>query len=225
MSQLESVTEAIPPNQEREESAENRSTQHPRSILLRRARLLFPLYLIIVLWGVLTKCAQDHILTRTYYLSYRVPLIERILYYGDIEKWIREMAAGDLLNDNTIVLFLNLLLLIPFGIFVMYFARRRSVFTTTLLGFFLCLGIEIVQLFTCWGAFSIADLVVNTVSAWIGARLFTVLYRPERERVLAAFAAFFLVLALPLALFAVIRTGVYWDFYLRIARGTLENLR
>ena len=185
--------------------------------------ILFSLYLIIALWGVFTKCSQDFILTRGYLVLRDLSLWERIFYHADLVKWMNELSAGIIFNDNTIVILLNCVLLAPFGLYVTYFSRRKSVWRTTLAAFLFCFCIELTQLLTFWGSFSLADLVTNTFSGYLGTRVYFAVWRPERERVLTVVTAVLIALATPLALYAVIRTGAHLDFYIDLARKALDS--
>ena len=178
---------------------------------------LLPIYIFIVLWGVLFKCNMDYILEKGYDILYGESLARRMFGHDDLLNFFIMLSIGKFAHESLIVVALNCVLLTPFGLFLMHLLKKKSVWRITLISFLLCLAIEIVQLFTYWGAFSLADLVTNTLSGYLGARLYGAIYRPERERIFTIICGVLLVLSLPLVVIICIRTGRSMDFYFDLA--------
>lgn len=81
------------------------------------------------------------------------------------------------INDrNNAFVVENVLLFIPYGLFYCWNASGRwKLLLCTLLGVFISLGIETMQLVTGRGYFQIDDIVTNTLGAFIGALLYALL--------------------------------------------------
>lgn len=197
--------------QDREECA-------PRSSSILRILLLVLLvcYFLIVLWGVLFKCNNHFTLNRAYEILHGEPFPER-LFHDDLRHLVVQMRLGNFHIPSFISVLLNCILLTPFGFGVAHFIKKKRVWRVTLLCFLLCFAIEIVQLFTYWGAFAVADLVTNTFSGFLGACLYGRIYRPEREGIFTRIAAVFVLLAIPFTVWIVVRTGMDMSFYLELA--------
>jgi glycopeptide antibiotics resistance protein len=78
----------------------------------------------------------------------------------------------------------------------------------------------VIQLHTFWGFFSFDDLFTNTLGGLIGAGLYKIIYRPEREGVLKYITIACIAILVPLTVYAVIRTGMDMEFYLSLATRT-----
>lgn len=192
-----------------------------RTAFFRLAVLLFALYIVIVLWGVLFKCNMNDALLETYKGAKEQSVFERVFHHDDLVEWIKLALKGNVFNRCLRDILLNCFLLMPFGWCVMLFSKEKSAKKTALYAFLACLFLEVVQLFTFWGSFSFSDLATNTLSGFLGACLFRVTYRPARERLFTWFFIPLLCVAAPLALYAVVRTGIHMPLYLDILTRSL----
>lgn len=68
----------------------------------------------------------------------------------------------------------NILLFIPFGIFLSFFLRAHKSYKKIVLlsGFFLSLSVEITQLIFHLGVFDTDDIMLNLLSTWLGILIF-----------------------------------------------------
>ncbi len=180
----------------------------------RFAVVLFALYIVIVLWGVLFKCNMNDALLETYESAIEKSVFERVFLHDDLVEWIKLALKGNVFNRCLRDILLNCFLLLPFGWCVMLFSEEQSVKKTALYALLACLFLEVVQLFTFWGSFSLSDLATNTLSGFLGACLFRVTYRPAWERFFTFLFVPLLCLAVPLTLYAAVRTAMHAPFYL-----------
>ncbi len=187
------------------------------SVFFRLAVGLFASYTVIVLWGVLFKCNMNDALIETYEAGKDQSVFERLFLQDDLVEWIKLAVKGNVFNRCLTDILLNCLLLLPFGWCLMLFSKEQSVKKTTLCAFFACLLLEVIQLFTFWGSFSFSDLAANTLSGFLGALLFRVTYRPERERLFSFLFVPLLCVAVPLTLYAAVKTGINMPLYLDLA--------
>lgn len=192
-----------------------RKTVH--DILSVMLAIILALYLIIMFWGVFFKCNQNDVLLRGYELWQNSSWFDRIFMHDDFVTWLIKAMNGDYINENLRTVALNCILLLPVGLILPYFVKKKNVWRITLYCFILSLVIEIVQLLTFWGAFSIADLVTNTFSGLLGALLFKLIYRPQRERVFLVLSFIITAILLPIAVIAVVRTANDMAFYIDLA--------
>lgn len=192
-----------------------------RTVFFCLAVTLFALYSVIVLWGVLFKCNMNDALLETYKGAKEQSVFERAFMQDDLIEWIKLALKGNVFNRCLRDILLNCVLLVPFGWCIMLFSKEQSVKKTALYAFLACLFLEVVQLFTFWGSFSFSDLATNTLGGFLGAALFRVTYRPKRERFFIAIFIPLLCVAIPLALYAVVRTGIHMPLYLDILTRSL----
>lgn len=98
------------------------------------------------------------------------------------------VAPALLIRDTAFLqLALNVLLFVPLGFFVRWILGR-GVVVTTLMGFFISLAIETTQLTGVWGLyrcayrlFDVDDLIVNTMGAFIGGVLASLVVRRRKQ--------------------------------------------
>ena len=182
--------------------------------------IAFGLYIVIVFWAVLFKCNMNYILEEGYLGLMDAHWTKRIFFFDDFYGWFKRAAEGDILNSDLITAALNCLLLLPFGVCCMHFSKRKSILLTTLFALLFCLVIEVIQLHTFWGFFSFDDLFTNTLGGFLGAILYRIIYRQEREGIFKGIAIVCIAILAPLTVYAAIRTGMDMDFYLSLANRT-----
>lgn len=129
-------------------------------------KLLFILYVAFLIYFLLFSDWYG----RSPHLQYRynlVPLkeIKRFWEY-------REVMGMYAVLTNLVG---NILIFIPFGFFLPMGSAKKSFAVTTLLSFFLSLGIETFQLLTKIGSFDVDDLLLNTLGGIVGYLLYRVL--------------------------------------------------
>ena len=74
----------------------------------------------------------------------------------------------DFSSSNILGMVLNIIMLIPFGVFLpVYFAKFRKLLPTVLAGVIMSLTMEVLQLFT-FRATDVDDLIMNTLGTLLG---------------------------------------------------------
>ena len=74
----------------------------------------------------------------------------------------------DFSSSNILGMVLNIIMLIPFGVFLpVYFAKFRKLLPTVLAGVIMSLAMEVLQLFT-FRATDVDDLIMNTLGTLLG---------------------------------------------------------
>ena len=74
----------------------------------------------------------------------------------------------DFSSSNILGMVLNIIMLIPFGVFLpVYFAKFRKLLSTVLAGVTMSLAMEVLQLFT-FRATDVDDLIMNTLGTLLG---------------------------------------------------------
>ena len=68
--------------------------------------------------------------------------------------------------------------------------------------------------------YSFDDLFTNTLGGFLGAILYRIIYRQEREGIFKSIAILCIAILAPLTVCAAIRTGMDMDFYLSLANRT-----
>ncbi len=80
-------------------------------------------------------------------------------------------------------LFGNVVIFVPFGIFLPMASKYRNVFATFFSSFGISLCVEIFQLITRVGCFDVDDLMLNTLGGLIGHALYTIFVILRRRHV------------------------------------------
>lgn len=77
----------------------------------------------------------------------------------------------------------NIIAFVPFGLFVIpVMGRNIGFLETVILTFDISLCVEIIQLITKVGSFDVDDLILNTIGGIIGAGIYVIHIRIERNR-------------------------------------------
>ncbi|MGE8081397.1 VanZ family protein [Peribacillus loiseleuriae] len=126
---------------------------------------LFILYLLFLSWIIIFKV--------------RFPLA--LLPTGRSINLVPFGASGSYLE-----IIINVLIFLPYGIFMCMFANRKSFLKTLAPIFFTSLLYEVIQYIWAVGASDITDLITNTLGGVIGIGIFFVLHKIFEDRVFKA---------------------------------------
>ncbi|REJ05008.1 VanZ family protein [Microbacterium bovistercoris] len=143
-------------------SSPNRSRR--RGILIGA----FAIYLVLLAWVVLWKL--------------EVPWIGDAAGLDRRLKLVPFLASGDADANSPIEMTINLVLFVPFGLFLGALAPNWSWWRTGLAALGASLGLEIVQHAISTGSFDTADLIVNTAGALLGWGVYVVVRRAAGPR-------------------------------------------
>ena len=149
---------------------------------------LFATYLVLLTWAVLWKL--------------EVPYVGAAWALPRPFKLVPFVASGDAGASDPLELLANLLLFVPFGVYLGLLAPRWRWWAAAALFAGSSLLLEVAQHVISTGSFDITDVIVNTVGGLAGLALFVVTRRVLHDRT-DAVAGRVLVVGTALALVAV----------------------
>ena len=127
-------------------------------------KVLFILYVGFIVWFLIFSDWYGRTGEMQEY-HYNLELFKEIKRFWDY----REQVGYVAMFTN---LFGNVLIFLPFGVFLPMASRYRSFFSTLFAGFGLSLCVEVFQFVTRVGSFDVDDLLLNTIGGIIGHILF-----------------------------------------------------
>ena len=128
----------------------------------------FVVYLALLVWGVLWK--------------FEMPFVGAAWALPRPFKLVPFVASGDAGASEPLELLANLLLFVPFGLYVALLAGRWRWWAATGVFAASSLLLEIAQHVISTGSFDITDVIVNTVGGLAGLALFVAARRVLRDR-------------------------------------------
>lgn len=178
------------------------------------SKILFTLYLIILVWVVIFKCNIAISLTGGYLYLKTISIEERLLAYivpfkNGITNWSSDAI-------------LNVIIFIPMGLYASYFIKHKKFLLTLLISFGISLLLEVFQLFTLMGSFQSEDLIVNTLGGIIGYLIYRGIYKhtPIRICVFNIISLVVLIVIVPVVVYAIINTILNFELYISIVNRT-----
>lgn len=177
--------------------------------------VLFFLYLVLLVWLISLKCNLKITITDTYYLFEDMTWTEKLQFArGTFEALFSKNSWATILHDARQDA-LNVLVFVPFGLYVAYFAKKHKLLRVFAISLLTSLAFESLQLVTHIGCFTAIDLITNTLGALIGYAVYRLLYKrtPKRQTALSIVSVLMLPVLLLLVGFAVVRTAGMLDFY------------
>ena len=184
--------------------------------LHRLSVAIFAMYLWLLVWLIALKCNLIAPITDCYYI------------FGDwtwAQKWefVRESFKALFVQNEWGEIFLddrqdilNVVVYIPFGLYVSYFAKRAKLLWVAVLSFATSACFEIFQLTSLIGCFGAIDLVTNTLGGLIGWVVYKLIYKdtPTHNKVLSAISIAMMFVMVYLSTHALVGTikiaDVYW---------------
>ena len=182
------------------------------------SKILFIIYLILLIWVVIFKCNIAVSLTDGYLYLKTISLKERFLIYI-IPFQNHFIDFKDFVLNDT---FLNVIVFIPMGLYVSYFIKNKRFLMAFVISFGASLFLEVFQLFTLMGSYQSEDLIVNTLGGIIGYLLYKLIYKdtPRRMLILNIISLVVIVMAIPVVIYATINTIINFDLYISIVNRT-----
>lgn len=190
--------------------------------LHRLSVAVFALYIWLLVWVIALKC------------NLIVPITDNYFKFGDWtwqQKWqfVREsFVALSVDNEWRRTYFdlrqdlLNVAVYVPFGVYIAQFVPKRKLLWVAVSAFVTSACFEIFQLTTLIGCFGAIDLVTNTFGAIVGWGLFKLVerYVARRPKGWSIASIVVIVVALPVAIYALVGTIKMLDVYLAILAKT-----
>lgn len=165
---------------------------------------LSALYLIILIWIIVFKCNYNEGL---YIETNRAMTIAERLEYKKIpfEKFISAVRGGGTLAVVEILAFIfNIVCFLPFGGFLKFFIEKKRTLVAIGAGF--SLGIEVFQLFSCWGGPDLMDIVQNTLGVFLGTLIYEWVRPKLSDDKVNKIALITTIVLIPFTVFIVINT-------------------
>ena len=130
-------------------------------------RILFAVYFLILVWILLFKMSfsiDELYKNRSINL---IPFMGSVIVNGKID-------TSEIIN--------NIIVFIPVGIYVCMLKKDWSILKKISVGFFISLGIEVLQFILAIGATDITDLIGNTLGGIIGILVFYLFSKVFKNR-------------------------------------------
>ena len=195
--------------------------EHPKT-LHRLSVVLFGLYAWLLVWVIALKCNLIAPVTDNYYKFGDWTWAQKWQFVGESFKALFvENEWGNVFLDRRQDL-LNVVVYIPFGLYVAYFAKKRKLLWVAVLSFVTSACFEMFQLISLIGCFVAIDLVTNTLGGLIGWALFKLVQKSVTKypKGWSIASIVVIVLALPIAIYALVGTIQMLDVYLGILSKT-----
>ena len=120
------------------------------------SKLLFILYLIVLIWVVVFKCNIAISLTGGYLYFKTITFHERLLMYiVPFKNYFVAFKMNELIDS-----LFNCVIFIPLGLYLSYFISKKKLTMALFLSFGVSLFFELFQLFSLMGSFQTEDLIV-----------------------------------------------------------------
>ena len=166
----------------------------------RRITALFVVYGILLLWAILFKFNYDRFLRIDWHQQ--IPLYYRLKKYlipfKSIDFYIRKGSWVEIS-----AFFLNCALLIPLGILLPFYMRKRWAIV-------ICIAfpvvIEFVQVFSYLGGLDTTDIIMNSLGGLIGVGLYGILRPRVKDETVDFICMVCLCMFGPMAFYALVET-------------------
>ena len=188
------------------------------NLLIKLSLILFIIFLIL---SVMFKSIIPNDLIANYDFLSSLNLNERfvrglkIVEFYQIEIQLGELEKALLLD------LLNMVVFIPFGIFISHFCSNNRILGVFLITFVFSFIIEIFQLITIIGAFMLSDLIVNTFGGLIGLLIYNIVIKNGKYKLYNILLLIFITFVLVIDLFLMFNFIINIDVYSHILKNCL----
>ena len=166
--------------------------------------ITFAFYIVALIWVIVFKCNRNETL---HILQNRSETIaERLALTAIPFKHVLErIAAGSVVE--TLAFIFNVICFIPFGALLCFLVKKK---TSIIMGAVFSFCVEIFQLFSCWGGFDIADIILNTLGTVFGVIIYNVLFSKLSNKTIHTIAIICIALAIPFDGYAIVNTILHF---------------
>ncbi|MBQ9730505.1 MAG: VanZ family protein [Bacilli bacterium] len=188
-------------------------------LLNNLSKILFIIYLLLFVWVIIFKCNIDSSLVNGYQYLKTISLKERfMLYLIPFKKY-----ETDSLIKMTIDMILNIIIFIPFGLYLSYFIKKNKFIKTLVISIGVTLFIEFFQLFSLLGSFQTEDIIVNILGGVLGYTAYLLIYKdnPYRIKILNICSLVAIFIFLPVLIYGLVNTIKEFDLYVSIVTRSL----
>jgi glycopeptide antibiotics resistance protein len=184
--------------------------------LFNISRILFPTYIVFFLWVIIFKCNWIEDMLITHNAIKNMNFYQRVFNFSEIQSVLYSIKTGDIWNRGMLEPFLNIVIFIPFGLYLAFFFKERRSINTCLTSIAISFALETTQLLTMIGGFSYLDIITNSIGGVIGYYLYKLIYRKDFLLGLNIASVIMLVLLFPVAIFASVNTLINIETYIDI---------
>lgn len=183
---------------------------------------IFALYLWLLVWVISLKWNKTITITDTYYIFGAMTWTEKLEFVKTSFKAVYQTTSWDLFWKDPLQEVLNVVVFAPFGLYISHFTKKNKIVWSVALSLLLSVTFECLQLVTNIGCFSAIDIIDNTLGGLVGWGVYALIYNetPKRLKTLSVASIVILAIAVPLAIFALVKTISMWDFYVAILTKT-----
>lgn len=169
--------------------------------LKRAVTLTTVLAYCLLVWGLWLKFNDNTSIVLNYAWLSQMSVKERFLY--DL---IPMQFRWDF-DGQFIEILLNCVVFAPFGVLFNFLFQKRDLLRDVVICFGFSLFIELLQLFTCIGAFATIDLITNSLGYFVGYAAYRLIFQKRSQTFLVWFFRAINAVALAVFLFAILRTA------------------
>ena len=186
--------------------------------LHRLSVAIFAMYLWLLVWLITLKCNLIAPITDCYYLFGDWTWQQKWQFVCESFKALFEQNEwGNVFLDARQDI-LNVIVYIPFGLYVAYFTKKCKLLWATVLSFVTSACFEMFQLASLIGCFGAIDLVTNTLGGLIGWLAYKLIYKdtPKHNKVLSIISLVVMCFMVYIAIYALVGTIKIWDVYVDV---------
>lgn len=171
--------------------------------------LAFLCFLIILVWLIIFKLTNLNTVFDYHHIFYVKPLSYRFIYgfsFYSAKENLSNFIFGDFLP--------NILVFIPFGLFLPLLVYEHRFLNLLLTSFFISLFFEVFQLFTTLGCFSVGDLISNTLGFIFGYFIYLIFNKKTHFTKITKVSFIITLISLPICIYAILRCVNTFNDYL-----------
>lgn len=171
------------------------------------------LFVLLLVWAIYLKFGRAYSIEFNHY---------RLHEYSAKERFLLDIIPFEIGDHHTnpkmavVEIFLNGLVMAPFGVLFNIIDKRPRVLKHLLIVFLISLTFEIVQFCTLIGGFATADLIMNTLGYFIGYGIYHLIFKRLPDKANLIIFAIVNVLFIGILIYAVTTIIVIWDLLVKI---------
>lgn len=140
------------------------------------------LFIFVLLFGIMLKAIMPNDLIVNYNFLSTMSLKERFLRGINLVEFYQIEKEIGVIHKTIILDILNIVVFVPFGIFIAHFFKKCTVFITVVISFLFSLIIELFQLKLIIGSFMLNDLIFNVLGGLIGSIVYVLVIKVKNYK-------------------------------------------
>ena len=171
------------------------------------------LFVLLLVWVIYLKFGRAYSIEVNHY---------RLHEYSAKERFLLDIIPFEIGDHHynpkmaVVEIFLNGLVMAPFGVLFNIIDKRPRVLKHLLIVFLISLTFEIVQFCTLIGGFATADLIMNTLGYFIGYGIYHLIFKRLPDKANLIIFAIVNVLFIGILIYAVTTIIAIWDLLVKI---------